>query len=181
MKNLFLVLIVFFTFSCKDNSEGKKDSKDFSTENIDKNFKDISKLKVPIYNFSQLEPLLNKNNDTTYVINFWATWCKPCIAELPAFEKLNSDYTNKKLKVILVSLDFPENMEKQVLPFIEKQKIKSEVILLDDPDANNWIPKVSEEWSGAIPATLINHNGKRKFFERSFTFQELEDEVKKVI
>ena len=43
-----------------------------------------------------------------YLIDFWATWCKPCIKELPAFEELNARYQDKGLKVVLVSLDFPD-------------------------------------------------------------------------
>lgn len=137
--------------------------------------------KIPVYDFEALSVWLNKTNDTTYVVNFWATWCKPCIKELPAFEKLNTEYGSQKVKVLLVSLDFPEKLESQVMPFIEKQNIKAEVVLLDDADANSWIPKVSPEWSGAIPATLIYKKGERKFYERSFTFAELETELKTIL
>lgn len=138
-------------------------------------------LKVPIYNFSELEPLLQKKNDTTYVVNFWATWCKPCIKELPYFEKVNKEYADKKVKVVLVSLDFPDILEKQVIPFIEKRGIQSQVVLLDDPDANGWIPKVSPEWSGAIPATIIYNSKNRKFYEKAFTQSELETEIQSIL
>src|SRR5690606_240818 len=121
---------------------------------------------------------LQNKNDSIYVINFWATWCKPCIKELPAFEKLASDYSAEKVKVLLVSLDFSDKLKTQVIPFIKKNNIQSEVVLLDDPDANNWIPKVSVEWSGAIPATIIYNKDNRKFYEQSFTFEELETELK---
>jgi len=137
--------------------------------------------KVPIYNFSELEPLLQKKNDTTYVVNFWATWCKPCIKELPYFEKVNKEYADKKVKVVLVSLDFPDILEKQVIPFIEKRGIQSQVVLLDDPDANGWIPKVSPEWSGAIPATIIYNSKNRKFYEKAFTQSELETEIQSIL
>ena len=141
----------------------------------------ISKTKIPTFNFNELEPLLNKKNDTTYVVNFWATWCKPCIKELPDFEKINEQYASQKVKVILVSLDFPGQMESRLIPFVEKRQIKSEVILLDDPDANGWIPKVDQEWSGAIPATLLYNKRERKFYERSFTYKEIEKELKSIL
>ncbi|SDF18500.1 AhpC/TSA family protein [Ulvibacter litoralis] len=140
-----------------------------------------SEEKIPSYNFDELEPLLNRKDDTTYVVNFWATWCKPCIEELPAFEQLNETYADQKVKVILVSLDFPEKLTSQVIPFIEKNNIQSEVVLLDDTNANRWIPKVSETWSGAIPATLIYKNNERKFYEQSFSFETLETEVKSIL
>lgn len=136
--------------------------------------------KIPVLNFSEFESqyLQAKEDNTTYVINFWATWCKPCVKELPYFERINAE--NDKVKVILVSLDFPENIEKQVLPFIEKHNLKSDVILLDDPDANSWIPKVNADWSGAIPATILLKNKENKFFEKSFTYAELETEIQSI-
>lgn len=140
-----------------------------------------SATKIPTLNYKELEPLLNKKNDSVYVVNFWATWCKPCIKEMPSFEKINAEYKTKKVNVILVSLDFPEHLEKQLIPFVEKRKINSEVVLLDDPDANSWIPKVSDNWSGAIPATIIYSNSERKFYERSFTYEELETELKSIL
>ncbi len=170
--HLFLLLLVF-CLSCGD----KKPEAISENSNLENTLIN----NIPIYDFEELSLWLNKNNDTTYVVNFWATWCKPCIKELPAFEKLNSDYAPQKVKVLLVSLDFPDKLEGQVIPFIEKQNIKSDVVLLDDADANSWIPKVSPEWSGAIPATLIYKKGDRKFYERTFTFAELETELKTIL
>lgn len=135
----------------------------------------------PVVNFSEFESeYLNSTSDSTYVINFWATWCKPCVKELPAFEKIHATYATNKVKVILVSLDFPEHIEKAVVPFIEKQNLQSDIVLLDDTKANEWIPKVSEEWTGAIPATVILKGTKQKFYERSFTYEELETEIKSI-
>ena len=84
---------------------------------------------VKVVDFKGLEPHLNKQNDTTYVINFWATWCGPCVKELPYFEKITESYKDKKVKVIPVSLDFPKSYKKSLLPFLVKRGIKSEVIL----------------------------------------------------
>lgn len=141
----------------------------------------FSQPKVPVYTFNELEPLLHLKNDTTYVVNFWATWCKPCVKELPAFEKLNEKYTNQKVKVVLVSLDFVKNYDSRLLPFIEENKILSEVVLLNDPKSNVWIDKVSPLWSGAIPATLIYKGSMRRFYEQSFSYKMLENEVKRFV
>lgn len=129
--------------------------------------------------FNDIQPRLSTTSDTVYVVNLWATWCAPCVAELPAFEKLNLKFTDQKIKVLLISLDMPRQIERALIPFIEKNKIQSEVVVLDDPDSNNWINKISPEWSGAIPATIIFDKNKRKFYERTFTFEELENEVLK--
>lgn len=130
--------------------------------------KSISVGNIPVYDFKTFEPLLHINNDTTYIVNFWATWCKPCVAELPYFEQLHETYKNEKVKVLLVSLDFSTQIEKKLIPFMEKRQLKSEVVVLDDPDANGWIDKVDPKWSGAIPATIIFKGDKRGFFEQSF-------------
>lgn len=128
---------------------------------------------IPVYDFEAFEYLLNQNDDFTYVINFWATWCKPCVEELPFFVELDETYKEKNVKVILVSLDFAESLEDRVIPFLESRNIHTKVVILDDPDANTWIPKVNKDWTGAIPATIIYNKTKSSFYEQSFTKDEL--------
>ncbi len=134
--------------------------------------------KVKVMNFNRFEPLLHKENDTLYIVNFWATWCKPCVEELPYFEKIHTEYKNKKIKVLLVSLDFKDELESRLIPFIEKRKINSEIILLDESNPNTYIDKVSTNWSGEIPVTYIYKNQKVFFYEKSFTYDELEAIIK---
>lgn len=132
-------------------------------------------------NFEQLKPLLHQQNDTLYVVNFWATWCAPCVEEIPYFEQIARKYKERKLKVLMVSMDFPNQLESRLIPFIEKQEIKNEVILLDDPRQNKWIPQVSDEWTGVLPATLIYRNATRKFYPQGFTFEELDNAIKSLL
>jgi len=124
--------------------------------------------------FHEFEPQLSKNNDTTFLINFWATWCKPCIKELPAFEEINRTYQNQKVKVLLVSLDFENQLENRLIPFVEKKGLEAEVVLLADDDYNSWIEKIDPSWSGALPGTLIYNSRYRKFYERDFEYHELD-------
>ncbi len=126
--------------------------------------------------FDAFEKAILKENDNTYVINFWATWCAPCIKELPYFEQLHTE--NPKVKVILVSLDSKKDLEKKLIPFIDRKQLTAEVILLSDKDYNAWLDKIDASWTGAIPATLII-SGKRKLFaEREFdNFTELNNYV----
>lgn len=128
--------------------------------------------KIGVYKIDDLLKRIYNNSDTTYVVNFWATWCKPCVAELPEFERLNKDYSSKKVKVILVSMDFKEELNKKLKPFIKKNKYTSEVILLNEVNGNDFINKISETWSGAIPATLITRKNKslNEFFEKKVTY-----------
>jgi thiol-disulfide isomerase/thioredoxin len=123
----------------------------------------------PVYeNFEEMASIFNQETDTTYIINFWATWCKPCVEELPYFEQLTEQYKNQKVKVILVSLDFKKQLATKLLPFIKERNIQSEVVVLLDPDANAWVNRVDPSWSGAIPVTLVYKKDKRAFYEESF-------------
>ncbi|QNJ98200.1 TlpA disulfide reductase family protein [Constantimarinum furrinae] len=181
MKFTYLLLLFMVFQACVEGKETPSEEAEVSEE-IDKaeSYTNTDG-KIAVYNFEGLEPEFSKSNDTTYIVNFWATWCKPCIKELPYFEEINSKYSEDKVKVMLVSLDDPKKLDSQLLPFVEKHQLNSTVVLLDDPAANTWIPMVSPEWSGSIPATLMIKNGARKFYERSFTYNELETELKTIL
>ena len=136
---------------------------------------------IEVVNFQQLETLLSEQKEEVLVVNFWATWCKPCVEEMPYFEEVHDSLGGDDLKVILVSLDFPGKLESQLIPYVKDRGIEPQVVLLDDPHENDWIPKVDPTWSGAIPATLFIKQGKRKFFEKSFTRPSLFNEVSQFI
>lgn len=177
MKLNVLIVVILLITSCKKNSQTAEVLNETTKEVVENN---ISKteIELEVYDYAGFEKFLNKKDDKVYVINFWATWCAPCVKELPYFEDLNKAYKNKNVEVILVSLDFPHLYDKKLKPFIKDKKLASKVIALDDADMNTWIPKVDETWSGSLPATVIYKNDMRKFFEQSFTYEELEKEVK---
>jgi len=131
---------------------------------------------IKVISVEEMENIIHEKTEKTRVINFWATWCKPCIEELPYFEAVNQNPTFKNFEVILISLDFVEDLDSRVHKFVEKKDIKSAIKLLDNVDYNSWIDKVDPSWSGAIPATLVinNQSGKREFFEKQFKESELE-------
>ena len=170
MKYIVLLMTILI-FSCKN--EVKQDTIAATEVN--------NSVELEIYDFDGLEQFLNLKDDNVHVVNFWATWCAPCIKEMPHFEKLNVNYKDKNVDVLLVSLDFPFNYEKKLKPFINEKRLQSKVVALDDPDMNSWMPKVNEEWTGAIPITIIYNKGKRQFYERTFTYPELENELKQFL
>ncbi|MEZ5039790.1 MAG: redoxin domain-containing protein [Saprospiraceae bacterium] len=137
----------------------------------------------PVYSsFDQVASIFQQQSDTTYVINFWATWCKPCVKELPYFEALHTDFKGEKLKVILVSLDFQKDIEPKLIPFIKANKLQSNIIALTDHKYNEWIDKVDPEWGGAIPVTVIYKGEHRQFIGESFANQqELTNLVKNML
>ena len=133
---------------------------------------------VEVIKFHQLEKRWSNSNDTLYVINYWATWCAPCIKEIPDFVKLDREMLGKKFKMILVSLDFPAHIDSRVLPFIQKNKITTEVVILDD-DANIWIDKVNKNWDGGIPATQFIKNNRKEFHKEQLSYENLKQIINK--
>lgn len=131
---------------------------------------------VRLLSLDQMEQRFSKGGDTLYVVNFWATWCAPCIEELPYFDKLQSAYPKSPLKVMLVSLDFKSKLETGVKPFVKRSKLSSEIFLLNESNQQEFIDRIDKNWSGALPATLfINNNKKiRKFDQKEFKYEELE-------
>jgi thiol-disulfide isomerase/thioredoxin len=110
----------------------------------------------------QLQTLLANPTDTALVVNFWATWCKPCVAELPYFEQLWQQYHTQKLRVILVSLDEPEGLKKIVQPFVTRRNLHPEVFVMTEINPNKWIDAVETGWSGALPVSLFYTPGGKK-------------------
>lgn len=135
---------------------------------------------VKVLTFKQLQKKLKKEKSEILVVNFWATWCKPCVEELPDFEKFQAEYKDKNVKVLLVSLDFATDLETNVKPFLKTKGFKTEVCLLNETDPNTWIDKIEPKWSGAMPATLVYKNHQKiDFVEGKINEKWLKSKVEK--
>ena len=123
----------------------------------------------------KLQELMAGEKSQIQVINFWATWCAPCIKELPLFEKLNAERSDIRVRLVSMDMDLDPTPEK-VLRFVQRKNIRSQVLILDERNPDTWIDKIEKSWSGALPATIIlnNKNGKRKFVEKELHDGELE-------
>lgn len=135
----------------------------------------LANAQVKLLKLDDLDKRFANGKDTTYVVNFWATWCLPCVAELPNFEKLRVENLKKPVKILLVSLDFKSKLQKEVIPFVQKNKINAEVFLLNESDQQVYIERIDKKWSGAIPATLFINKKVRRFYETEFTEKELKN------
>ncbi len=124
--------------------------------------KNIYSQNIQILKFDALKQCIYNNSDTVYVVNFFASWCKPCLLEIPEFVTFDKGIKNSKIKLLYVSLDIKNDQEK-LLKIVQQYSLQN-VYLLDESNANNWINKIDKHWSGAIPATLIVKKGKYKKF-----------------
>jgi thiol-disulfide isomerase/thioredoxin len=138
--------------------------------------------KAEVIRLSDLQKILDTKSEKIQIINFWATWCGPCIKELPLFEKLHLE-KRPDVKVTLVSmdLDLDPNPDK-VYRFISRKNIQSEVLLLNEKNPNEWINKIEKAWSGALPATIVinQKTGQRKFVEKELHEGDLEKLIEEV-
>lgn len=137
----------------------------------------VAKVKV-----TELEKMITESR-TPLIINFWATYCKPCIAEMPHFEKLGAKYKEKGLTVVFVSLDMEDDYPVKVDSFVAKRKLQNKVLWLDETNADYFCPKIDPKWSGAMPATLFVNNTKsyRRLLEEELTEEELEKEIMAIL
>ncbi len=166
-QSLILVFICVFNLYCQPQTN-------VQTVNED----------IRIVKYEELLADLLQEDEVLYVVNFWATWCVPCVEELPHFMKVNEDYKDQpNYKMVLVSLDSAKKIESNLIPFIEKKKINAEVIVLSDSKRmNTWIPIINKDWSGSIPATAFYLNGKQVYFiEGQMSEEELRITLKKYI
>lgn len=138
--------------------------------------------KIKAVNADELNARIN-NSDTIYIVNYWSTWCLPCVKELPQFEKINQEYKYKPVKVLLVSFDFKEMYPKKILNWVNNKKLQCEILWFSESKPNDFIPKLNAEWSGSLPATTIIYNKKNYnyFIEGETTYKELKKRVDKLL
>lgn len=146
--------------------------------------KKAAKPLVEVITFDRLQALMQPNPDTVRVINFWATTCRPCIEEMPSFERLHREYSlskdgQKTVQILFVSLDFKRDIDTKVVPFVKKRGIAAPVVFWGPPKSAE-IDGVDASWSGSMPATLIigTKAGQRSFYEKKLEYDELKDFVK---
>lgn len=117
------------------------------------------------------------------VLNFWATWCPPCVAEMPDLVKFYEEMDKDQVAFVSLSADDPEGSEEVIGKFNEETGVTFPVYVLDTraPDALHGALRT--EVSGALPTTIIyNKQGKVvHVWERDTTQEELETTVKTLL
>ncbi len=159
MKKAFIVIMILFT-------------------GLISNSQSISKWKI-----TDVEKYMSTKKGEILVINFWATFCKPCVAEIPSFIKMVDKYKSDNVKLLLVSLDLPSYYPAKITAFAKNHNFKTNIVWLAETNADYFCPKIDQKWSGSIPATLIinTKTGVRKFFEEEIPEATFEAALKEMI
>jgi thiol-disulfide isomerase/thioredoxin len=137
---------------------------------------------IPSWKITKLQKYID-NTDSVLVINFWATFCKPCIGELPYMQSISEKLKDKRVSILLVSLDLPEAYPVTINNFAKAGSYTAPIVWLNETNADYFCPKIDQAWSGAIPTTLfINRKkGYRKLVQEQMDKERFERELKKAL
>ena len=128
--------------------------------------------------YHSIDAVLNSRDDTTYIVHFWATWCRPCKEEFSDFMKLYKKHRDDEVRIIFVTFDMPHEADKSLIPYLKKNHYHASVWVVDATKVHEWLNKVSKEWNGTVPATIIAKQGRKHFFEHMMDYTALKSEVK---
>ena len=124
-----------------------------------------------------------RNSDHPIVLNCWATWCAPCVAEIPDFMETVKKYSEQKVELVLMSLDFASSYPNKILDLIRKRHFEATFLWLNETNADYFCPKIDPKWDGTLPSTLFvdPKTGYRKFFGRPMTDRQIDLEVGRLV
>ncbi len=138
--------------------------------------------KVNRLSINELQAYIQKS-DKPLVVNFWATFCKPCVEEIPYFQSTIRNQYKGQVELLLVSLDVPDYYPARISSFAALKKISAPIAWLNETNADYFCPLIDAKWSGAIPCTLMVNNKKRyrKFYGDQLSAAEFEKELKTLV
>jgi thiol-disulfide isomerase/thioredoxin len=138
---------------------------------------------IPAWKITDVANYYNKKNDSIYIINFWATFCKPCVAEIPYLQSITKKYAGQKVKLLLVSLDLPAFYPRKIESFAKKNNFTADIVWLNESDADHFCPVIDKKWSGSMPATIFVNaaTGYKKFIESGMSEEMFEKELRNAI
>jgi thiol-disulfide isomerase/thioredoxin len=120
-----------------------------------------------------------KESKTPLIVIFWATFCVPCLEEIPYFQEKAEQYKAKNLSLVFVSLDMKEAYPAKVNDMAKRLRLVYPVVWLNETNADYFCPRVDTSWSGGMPSSLFVNNatGYHKFFEQPLSKDELEKQI----
>ncbi|MDR2205297.1 MAG: TlpA family protein disulfide reductase [Flavobacteriaceae bacterium] len=145
---------------------------------------EISSAKFAVFSPQQATDFLKKqNNDTIYVTNFFATWCRPCVHEIPYFKEKMTEMKDQPVKFTFISIDEKVDWETEVRDFSAKHGISENTVLMDmqllTPD---FFTTNFKTWTGEyIPFTIIRKGDKTEEISGGISKEELAEKIKSVL
>lgn len=121
-------------------------------------------VKLDLAGADELKALRRNTGDKILLIDFWATWCGPCVQEFPEFEKMYRMYGHRKFGLVTVSAQFPDE-KKGVLPFLEREHATSRNLLFGDNDTYAMMAAFDPKWNGGLPYTVLLGPGGTVLFQ----------------
>jgi thiol-disulfide isomerase/thioredoxin len=169
--NFCLILLLTFTGYAKDieKGTGKENTEEYSAQ-------------IPVVDDVWLKNKINNRNGKILFVNFWATWCEPCVEEFPDLVKIYNDNKDSNFEFLSVSVNLPSEIDDKVKPFLEKQNADFPVVVIEEKRSEQIINLVNPEWDGTVPATIIfDKNGKRRgFFAEAKSYDFFNKSIEKV-
>lgn len=137
---------------------------------------------IPLVDDVWLKNKIKNRNGKILFINFWATWCEPCVEEFPDLVKIYNDNKDSSFEFLSVSVNIPSEVDDKVKPFLKKQSADFPVVIIDEKRSEQIINLINPDWDGTIPATAIfDKNGNRKeFFSQAETYEVFNKGIEKV-
>lgn len=167
-KTISALLILMLCTACKKESNTEKVEDEVTQDSVFvPETGEVSENAVPFKSIEvspeQAAKLLAKqNNDTLYITNFFATWCGPCMREIPHFKEKMKELKSQPVKFTFISLDEKGDWNTKVKNFAEENGLSDHIVLLDGSRlAPEYFPQNFKQWDGgSIPFTLMRKGDK---------------------
>lgn len=135
-------------------------------------------VEVNMIDVTGIKKLVKNDSDKLRLINFWATWCAPCVAEFPVLININRNFRKRQFEMITISMD-NQDKSKDVLNFLKKSHASTKNYHYNSDSKYELIEAVDKEWPGSLPYTMIVKPGGEVIYKQVGIIDELE--VRKVI
>jgi thiol-disulfide isomerase/thioredoxin len=138
----------------------------------------VQSQQVKSVKITELEKTI-KESKTPLIVNFWATFCVPCLQEIPYFQEIASQYKSNDVSLVFVSLDMKEAYPVKVNNMAKKLNLAYPVVWLNETNADYFCPRIDTSWTGGMPSSFFVNNatGYHKFLEEPLSKEKLEKEI----
>ncbi len=156
------------SFGCSIKWKGKEDSVKRYLEKLA-----AEPVSVGTVDGQGLKALRQNKTDKVILVNFWATWCGPCVTEFPELITINRMFRHRAFELVTVAANYPDE-EKEVLRFLKQQQASNRNLLFGTPEKYRLIEAFDPNWNGAIPYTLLLAPGGEVLYREQGSIDPLE-------